>query len=384
MPAPSSITTPSVGDPTRQELIELIIEWVAYFNSFATSRNDVIINGSFELDSDSDGIPDGWTRTNFHASSTFLLDTSTSAADGKSVHGKRAAKYTSTGSGGGTVETTDFLEVSEKELYTVHWKAKNSVADIRNKVEITWYDCTQSSISTSSLYDEATNNPTSWTTLSAEATPPANAKYAKLKFTLADSSDATAGSAWIDEVRLWSMARRRTAETFTADATWTCPIGVTRVFIEAWGEGGVGNDSGGGGGEYRAGNFTVIPGRGYALVVGDGGAGAGDNTTVTDSVTSTLMLQANGGTNATGAASPGAGGTGGSGGDININGGAGGGNGEGGAAARGGPGGASASGAGAAGNGAAPGGGGGGNNGGGGSNGNGGIGRIIIHYGVLI
>ena len=65
---------------------------------------------------------------------------------------------------------------------------------------------------------------------------------------------------------------------FTASGTWTCPAGVTRITVEAWGAGAGGRTGGstkgytgggGGGGAYaRLNTVTVLPGTTYTLTVG--------------------------------------------------------------------------------------------------------------------
>jgi hypothetical protein len=74
-----------------------------------------------------------------------------------------------------------------------------------------------------------------------------------------------------------SMAAQTTT-VFTTSTTWTCPAGVTRVTVEAWGGGGHGSSStgagdgygGGGGGAYAKSDISVTPGTVYTVVVGTG------------------------------------------------------------------------------------------------------------------
>ena len=87
--------------------------------------------------------------------------------------------------------------------------------------------------------------------------------------------------------------RRIAEKVFTTSGTWVCPAGVTSVdvFIMAAGGGGSGggggagasaaNHGGGGGASGTPGSdgynmtttFDVIPGTGYSIIVGTGGAG---------------------------------------------------------------------------------------------------------------
>jgi len=72
--------------------------------------------------------------------------------------------------------------------------------------------------------------------------------------------------------------------SYTSNDTWTCPAGVTRVYITMAGGGGGGGGGengqygggGGGGGAYTIDTpHTVVPTTGYAVEVGAGGAGGG-------------------------------------------------------------------------------------------------------------
>jgi len=72
-------------------------------------------------------------------------------------------------------------------------------------------------------------------------------------------------------------------ESFTSSGTWTCPPGVTKVFVECWGAGGGGGSrtsngraGGGGGGAYSCSTLTVIPGNSYTITVGTGGSATND------------------------------------------------------------------------------------------------------------
>ena len=76
---------------------------------------------------------------------------------------------------------------------------------------------------------------------------------------------------------------------FDTTTTWTCPSGVTQVFVEVWGGGGGGGGAGvcqiygsaggaGGTGGYNNALITVIPGQSYSIIVGQGGAGGSNNS----------------------------------------------------------------------------------------------------------
>jgi trimeric autotransporter adhesin len=104
-------------------------------------------------------------------------------------------------------------------------------------------------------------------------------------------------------------------DQYSANATWTCPAGITSATVECWGAGGGGGSSnstigigfggsGGGGGAYAKSVLSVTPTSGYAVVVGAGGAGGvsgggGTGGTGGDSKFNTTDVIAKGGTGGT-------------------------------------------------------------------------------------
>lgn len=382
----TNITSPSVKDPTRKTFAEYVVGNLAYLYNWllgVLGTREVILNGSFESDADNDTVPDGWSIT-LYTGGSFSYETSTIAADGKSYHGKRSVKFTSPGgasNGGGWFESENVFEVSEGRSYELQFALKSTVVDVHNKVEIIWYDCVQAVISTVTVHDDATTNPTSWRGYRYTIHPPANARYAKLRFHACLDDDTTAGSTWYDDIRIQSGALK-TLTVFDASGTWNCPAGVRTARIRVWGAGGGGAGNGvagGGAGGFGEGVFTVIPGVGYTVTIGAAGTSSGSSNGTAGGTTSVL----NGATtiiSATGGGG-GASSTGGSGGTssatVNVTGGTGG-------SVGGHPGGGGGAGGVTTGqNGRLPAGGGGPGTGGGAAGGSGGGGRVIIEYGYL-
>jgi hypothetical protein len=238
-------------------------------------------NGSFESDSDADGTPDSWTKT-LYTGGSFTLDTS------DQQHSATSAKFTSPGgggNGGGYLDTSDFIEVSPLEIYSLQWEMKSSAAGVNNKVEVTYYTAAQASISTTALYDSS-SNPTSWTPKTADFRPPSTARFIKIRVTGCHTSSTTAGSTWFDNLWL-SQAQEKFKRkvTFAASGSWTCPSGITRARITSIGAGGGGGSTagggGGGGGGVGRSAVTVTPATVYTVTIGAAGAinGAGGNTT---------------------------------------------------------------------------------------------------------
>lgn len=196
-----------------------------------SAQRSLVLNYSFENDDDGDGVPDNWTVT-LYTNGTQTLDTSA----GGQIHGAKALKFTSTGTGGGYAESDIFL-AHEGEAVNAIWAMKSSDPGVRNLVELVWYDRSQSVLSTSSIYDDSATNPTIFTDKNGTATAPANARFAKLRLTGCHSSDATVGSTWFDDVRVntffgqlkFPAAQYASSDANTLDdyeeGTWTPSLG---------------------------------------------------------------------------------------------------------------------------------------------------------------
>ena len=388
----TAISKPSVGDPTKKTAFaDAVLDNLDYLNSQLTytTGGTRILNGSFEQDTDSDGVPDGWAENLFTGGSS-THDTTTQDLGAKSY------KFTSPGgggNGGGYLESSDYFEVSPAVPLAFTWQMKSSVAGVKNNVIVYWFkpDKTASATPSSTIFTEATNNPTAWAQLGALCTAPSDATFAKLRIVGCDNTDATAGSTWFDDVAVTPLLFSRRCEVNVAgNYSWVCPSGVYVARVRCVGPGGGGGaantssgitGSGGGAGGVGQSLVLVVPGTAYDITVGAGGAGGsgnagnggagGSNTTFN----TTTVIGALGGGGVGGGGSAGAGGTGT--GQITLTGGSGNASGNGGSSAS--PGGAAGAAPGQAGG--APGAGGaGGVNGVTSAGGSGGAGGILIEF----
>jgi hypothetical protein len=296
----TAITKPTQGTATKKSIIDALIDNDVFFNAAIAALEFVdVLNGSFE--NTTAGVPDEWTFTNYNGGSG-AIDTSAS-------HGLNSYKITSPGgggNGGGYLTSNTFFAVSPLRPLILSWQQISSVAGIHNLVEVRWYDSAQSFISSSTLYDDDTTNPTSWTLQSGAATPPSNARFAKLRITGAKDDNTTAGSVKWDDFKLGATPTQG-IETLTGSGNWVCPANVLKIKVRAWGGGGGGagtSSFGGGGGEYAEEVVSVTPSASYPFAVGAGGTGAGDGG---DTTFDTSTVVANGGT---GGGTTGSGGTG--------------------------------------------------------------------------
>jgi len=182
----------------------------------ASSQNvpNLAVNGSFETDTDEDGTPDGWVLTEYTGSTNGRV-----SSDQR--HGANCMEFTSTGSGGGFIISQDFIEVNTDVTQTFAFSIISTVVDVRNLVEILWYDEDKASISTSTIYDESAANPTSWTRYTFQVTPPADTNYAKVRLYGCHSSDATSGTTRYDDVQLFVpiISSQSLLDDFSADYT---------------------------------------------------------------------------------------------------------------------------------------------------------------------
>lgn len=332
----TEIDKPTQGDATRKSLADAIIDNLDFlFSQISGLIGIAVPNSSFEQARAADGIPNQWTWSNFtggtlEASGSGLPDTNC-------IHGRRAAKIVNPGggsNGGGTLTTSDFLECTPNRAVLLSFQHYSTVASIRNKVEILFYDASQAYLSTTTIYTSVAN-PTVWTAIVGTANPPATARYLKIRLTGGDPN-FIAGSAYFDDIRIYTaeLTRQTVIEGVVSPVTsnvtlhyWTAPVGVYLADFELFGAGGRGgqssntfnNGGGGGGGGYSRATLPVTPGTQYAITL------AGSNTTAANStvvIGATTLLCGGGGPGGSAAGAHGVAGAGGtaSGGTINTSG----------------------------------------------------------------
>lgn len=282
-----NIQTPAVGTPTRKQFASAVVNNLEYVKGQldTLTTGAVITNGSFENDTDADGIPDNWTDTTVHSGGSIEQLTTDSVA------GAGAVKFTGTGSGGGILTMSDVIEVSGYDPLIISWYQKGTV-NVRNIVTIYWYDETLSAASTASdiIFDRQADNPTTWAKMFGGAVPPSDARYAKVEIHgVASTGSTLTGNTWFDEVKIDESPWLREVTIDTAGSFgWVCPAGVYRVLAFCTGAGGGSNGTtnpyyGGGGGGTGADIIDVVPGTAYTAVVGAGTSGAGGSSTFNSS-----------------------------------------------------------------------------------------------------
>lgn len=174
-----------------------------------------IQNGSFEINADSNNVPDTWTWSGFPGG-TIAMDTTTPA------HGAAGIAINhpgGSGNGGGEL-SSDYTPCSQlKQIFIqfIHWA---SVAAMHNVVYITWYTKDKLTISTVAIYDSVTN-PVSPRLIVCGATPPANARFYKIRINGGLNDSSVAGVAYFDDVKEVEYFFGCSAPDFTvAEATY--------------------------------------------------------------------------------------------------------------------------------------------------------------------
>ncbi len=181
-----------VGKPIDQELMQLIKDNFDDLNTRMTSLvSGTIPNGSFEVDSDNDGVPDNWTFSPYSGGS-LAYDTTTPS------HGAKAIRITQTTASGGGLLDSDYIPCSEHCYVNIRAMHKASAAGMDNRIQLSYYSATKSYISTVSAY-ASTANPTSWTEIIATLLPVANARFLKVRI-VGGSPGATTGIAYWDNL----------------------------------------------------------------------------------------------------------------------------------------------------------------------------------------
>ncbi|MDH5510307.1 MAG: hypothetical protein OEZ32_08130 [Nitrospinota bacterium] len=156
---------------------------------------NLVNNASFEGDANSDLLPDEWTVVKYDAgTSTAILISSTQS------HASNAMKFQSLGDGGGTATQSGYSQINPGRVYMVSFSLLSSVVDVRNVVEVQYYTAALALVSSQSVYDESTANPTTMTLKQYVITVPATAKYLKIVLTGCHSSDPTPGYTLFDDV----------------------------------------------------------------------------------------------------------------------------------------------------------------------------------------
>ena len=271
------ITNPAVGDPTRKDTFsDPVIADLNFLNGALQSALAVgINNGSFENGSGANVAPANWTAS-ISGGMGCNIENTAAAVD----HGAQAFSMTLPGAGRGggvSLTTNDFYPIGELQTLVFSWFMKASSATLNAVVYVVFYDVNQALVSTSTLYNNSTTNPTSWTGLSFPVQAPTTARFFKLQIVGADNS--VAGLLYWDGVTYSVGVAAIGPIAFNASTSWTSPftgwVNVDAIGAGGGGGGATGSNGGGGGGagSFSKYKFFVVNGNTYTVTVGAPGSG---------------------------------------------------------------------------------------------------------------
>ena len=171
--------------------------------STITGNHNLLQNGDFEVDSNSDGVPDNWTVTE-ETNATIAID----STSGGQISGVNGLKFTANGDGGGTA-TSDIFDVPTSAIINVIFYFKQADAATGTySVDLYWYqyDGAASAVSASTnVWSSTSGATTTFTKYSRGVTAPSDATQAKLVLTgLANGGSDESGSCWYDFVNVFN------------------------------------------------------------------------------------------------------------------------------------------------------------------------------------
>jgi hypothetical protein len=152
-----------------------------------------LLNGSFEYDTDADGIPDNWTRFLYSGGSSGFETTNPR-------HGSKSFYFThpgGAGNGGGYIDC-DYIAVSP-EQYTAQFCIRSTATGIKNIVQVLYYDKSKAYLGADDLY-LATAADTADHTYTANYTPPSTCRFVKYRLIGGYNDTAVAGTTYFDGV----------------------------------------------------------------------------------------------------------------------------------------------------------------------------------------
>jgi len=187
-------------------------------------EGNLVINGSFEIDTDGDGLPDGWSVVQ---NGTVTLDTS------EVLHGQQAVKFVSTGiSGGGVLTSSSFMNVQQSKSYVVKVNYKADHASIRTVIEVEWFTEADASISKTVVMDITALS--LWQENTYIISAPATATRAKIILTGIHTSSPVASQAYFDNMQMFALnsidiGNTGTVQTIQSNLIFDGTLGINEI-----------------------------------------------------------------------------------------------------------------------------------------------------------
>lgn len=218
----------AVDKPITNELMTKMKDNFDYLYGQISNIGEGLINGSFEVDSLSAGVPDSWDVSEYAGGDATLSTVFPS-------HGQRCLKFTQTTGAalGGGQALSDFIPISSAHayMYTFDLLTTATAGNLSNKLVIEYYKQDQASLSNATLHDTTgvgVAPSTGWIGFTYIANPPTSARYAKIcviggTTTLAQT---TANSIYFDNVAMTELANYSYGTVYTIQSI---AIGATGV-----------------------------------------------------------------------------------------------------------------------------------------------------------
>lgn len=189
----------AVRKPITAELMRKIkgsFDWLYSQVSAFAGPNPNLANPSFELDTDSDGIPDGWTRS-LYTGGAGVYDVD------DAIDGMKSYKFThpgGAGNGGGYLES-DYFGCNPLNPPWLGWMIKCSATGVKNILQARYFTRNKTPISDQNVVTDTTN-PSGWSRQRGICVVPSTARYMKIRaiggFT--DTNPGASRSIWIDKI----------------------------------------------------------------------------------------------------------------------------------------------------------------------------------------
>jgi hypothetical protein len=167
------------------------------YGAIGSSAAIGVLNGSFEIDSDADGVPDSWTR-NLYAGGTSAIYTAAPAS------GANAFSFIHPGgaSNGGGNLTSDYIECSPLLNYILSAILWSTAAGMKNKIQVQFYDKTKTANGSAVDLYNSVANPTSATAFLFGIKPTASSAFFKIILIGGFTDTDVAGTTYFDDVQL--------------------------------------------------------------------------------------------------------------------------------------------------------------------------------------
>lgn len=219
----------AVDKPLTNELMTKIKDNEDYLYGELGALTARLINPSFDVDSDADGIPDSWTVTLYSGGAASLTTAVPS-------HGDKCMKFVHPGgaaNGAGNI-LSDFIPISTMQDWQLSYDLRSSVA-MRNAAQVHYYKVDQTSIDTTQVRFETGVSPSTSTAgfvrFAHIVSPSASARYAKILLIAGTTTANVAGDAYYDNVAFDSIEPYAPGTRFVVEAGYISMGGSSQTII---------------------------------------------------------------------------------------------------------------------------------------------------------